>query len=175
MLKGALAIDEKNFIKELESSLYRKLKRMKKIEQGRGEMPTEDIAANIETGLKSGLYSYFRFLYNNSGSLLLDMDFGAALFYFIREYCYSSMFRYNRKGDFNVPYGGISYNGKYLSRKTEANFMLLIKNTAFIYELYKDFNITSFNKKYVVSFQNRNDRHTEHLLITNYNVFSPQL
>ena len=36
-------------------------------------------------------------------------------------------------------------------------------------ELYKDnFNITSFDKKYMVSFMNRNDRKAEHLIITNY-------
>ena len=45
----------------------------------------------------------------------------------------------------------------------------IIKNTDFIYELYKDnFNITSFDKKYMVSFMNRNDRKAEHLIITNY-------
>ena len=47
--------------------------------------------------------------------------------------------------------------------------LLIIKNTDFIYELYKDnFNITSFDKKYMVSFMNRNDRKAEHLIITNY-------
>lgn len=36
----------------------------------------------------------------------------AALFYFLREYCYSSMFRYNQRCEFNVPYGGMSYSSK---------------------------------------------------------------
>lgn len=40
-------------------------------------------------------------------------------FYFIREYCYSSMFRYNSNGEFNVPYGGISYNRKNFQRKID--------------------------------------------------------
>ena len=55
-------------------------------------------------------------------------------------------------------------------KKTKAKFMLVIKNTKFIYDLYKNngFNIKSFDKKYLVSFMNRNDKESEHLLITNY-------
>lgn len=54
--------------------------------------------------------------------------------------------------------------------KTEANFMLIIKATPYIYDLYKDkgFSIYSFDKKYMVNFQNRNDRNVKHLVITNY-------
>jgi DNA adenine methylase len=50
--------------------------------------------------------------------------------------------------------------------------MMVIKNTDFIYELYnkKGINISSFNKKYLVSFQNRNDKKAEHLIITNYEL-----
>ena len=57
-------------------------------------------------------------------------------------------------------------------KNTKAKFMLIIKNTGYIYELYKDngFNIMSFDKKYLVSFMNRNDKKSEHLLITNYNM-----
>ena len=54
-------------------------------------------------------------------------------------------------------------------KRPPAKILLIIKNTDFIYELYKDnFNITSFDKKYMVSFMNRNDRKAEHLIITNY-------
>lgn len=54
-------------------------------------------------------------------------------------------------------------------KRTPAKILLIIKNTDFIYELYKDnFNITSFDKKYMVSFMNRNDCKAEHLIITNY-------
>lgn len=163
----------------------------------------------------------------------------AAVFFFIREYCYSSMFRYNASGEFNVPYGGISYNRKDFQRKidymlsddvqqkltnamienndfeafmeglhlirddfifldppydsdfstyaqnifgreeqirlceclrrTPAKILLVIKNTDFIRELYQnDFHITSFSKKYLVSFMNRNEKDATHLIITNY-------
>ena len=54
--------------------------------------------------------------------------------------------------------------------KTEANVMILIKNTEFIYNLYKSkgFFIKSFDKKYLVSFQNRNNKNANHLIITNF-------
>lgn len=238
ILNTRFIIDDKRILMELENSLYKKLKRMKKIEQEKGELSIQDVKLNIETGFKSGLYTHFRFLYNHSEELALDKNFKCAIFYFIREYCYSSMFRYNKNGGFNVPYGGISYNRKYLTKKieyiagkemadkfsntevfsmdfekffahnipeegdfifldppydssfstyannefvnsdhrrladfcktTKANFMLIIKNTDFIYELYQDFHIKTFDKKYMVSFQNRNDKDAEHLLITNY-------
>ena len=36
---------------------------------------------------------------------------------FIDNYAYSGMFRYNKSGSFNVPYGGIGYNRIKLSKK----------------------------------------------------------
>jgi DNA adenine methylase len=50
--------------------------------------------------------------------------------------------------------------------------MMIIKNTEFIYSLYdkKDIYITSFDKKYLVSFQNRNNKDAKHLIITNYKI-----
>ena len=50
------------------------------------------------------------------------------------------------------------------------NYVLVIKNTQFVLDLYANhgYKIFSFNKKYLVSFQDRNDKNAEHLLITNY-------
>lgn len=55
--------------------------------------------------------------------------------------------------------------------KCKAKWMLIIKNTDFIYDLYSNhsgIHIKSFDKEYVVSFMNRNDKKVTHLLITNY-------
>ena len=48
--------------------------------------------------------------------------------------------------------------------------MLVIKNTDFIFELYNkpNINISDFDKQYLVSFKNRNDKTAKHLLIKNY-------
>lgn len=233
--------DEYNhiFMKELKKNLTSKIKRSEKLEKENGEIPDSDRLDNMEAALKSAYYMFIRYLQNHSSELSKGRQ--AAVFFFVREYCYSSMFRYNRKGEFNVPYGGISYNRKdfqkkvdYLLsdeinqklqgadiqcedfetfinglnltsddfifldppydsdfstyaqnefgraeqirlceclKKTPAKILLIIKNTDFIYDLYKDdFNITSFDKKYMVSFMNRNDRKAEHLVITNYTL-----
>ena len=58
---------------------------------------------------------------------------------------------------------------KYLLHN-RAQFMLVIKNTEFIKGLYSDkgLRIETFDKRYLVSFQNRNDHNAEHLMIMNY-------
>jgi len=240
ILSNDFNIELDNFLLEIRKNLESKIQRMHKIERVKVKLCKSDVLANIECALKSGFYMHFRYLYNESIRLDIPVEFQTAIFYFIREYCYASMFRYNKAGKFNVPYGGISYNRKefdkkikylkseklykYLSnteifcddfevffnkvnpgksdfifldppydtefstyarneftredqlrlchylKKTKANFMLIIKNTDFIYNIYneKNFNISSFNKKYIVSFQNRNDKNAQHLIIKNY-------
>ncbi|WP_064590253.1 DNA adenine methylase [Streptobacillus moniliformis] len=234
-LTNAKIDDLDNLKNKLYISLNRKLKLIDRLDKRNIEKI--DIFKNIKTGITSGLYVYYRELYNN---LKYDSkkELKAALFYYIRDFCYSSMFRYNSFGEFNVPYGGISYDNKNLDSKieflknenvvsklkkskitnedfeiffrknkpkkedfifldppydtefstydnnpfgledhirlrdfcknTEANFMLIIKETDFILELYKNFNIKKFKKNYTVSFKDRNKKDVNHLLITNY-------
>lgn len=53
--------------------------------------------------------------------------------------------------------------------KTKAKIMLVIKNTPYIFDLYKNcFNIIEFDKLYSVNIKNRNSRQVKHLMITNY-------
>lgn len=230
------------FIAEIKKNLISKLKRMYKIEQLKNEMSDEDILNNIETALKSAYYMYFRYLYNHKKDLNLNDELYCAIFYFVRDYCYASMFRYSAQGEFNVPYGGMSYNKKNFQKKieylssnelknylantqiyeldfesffdkvkltendfifldppydsefstyaqndfdkkdqirlanylktTKGKFMLVIKDTQFIKELYSNcgFYIKTFEKKYLVSFMNRNAKEVSHLLITNYDT-----
>lgn len=228
-------------IQEMRTNLFRKMTRMKELEQIKHALPENDIADNIKTAIKSALYMYYRYLYNKCKSSEENKALRTALFLFIRNYCYSGMFRYNDKGEFNVPYGGIAYNAKQMSKKLryyqsaalsnllkktsientdfesalqkwlpseedfvfldppydsefstyaqneftradherlarymtsecKAKWMLIIKNTDFIFNLYNKpgIRIRTFDKEYLVSFMNRNDRHAVHLLITNY-------
>ena len=55
-------------------------------------------------------------------------------------------------------------------KSIKANWMLVIKKTDFIFELYKDFYVYEYDKNYNVSFKNRNDKEVRHLLITNYKL-----
>jgi DNA adenine methylase len=233
--------DTSNFLTELETNLFRKIKRMKEIENRRGKLPDSDILNNIETALKSAFYMHFRYIYNHIDGFTIDDSAKSAIFFFIRNFAYGGMFRYNSLGKFNAPYGGMQYNKKnlqkkidylkstsllhilkmtikesldfedflinhkplkndfvfldppydtefstytknefgetdqkrlseYLVKKCKSHWMLIIKNTKFIQELYfdKGFNIKAFEKTYLVSFMNRNNKNAEHLLITNY-------
>lgn len=237
-----------NFVIELCKSIRNKMIRMKKIEHKKHELCAEDIIANIECSFKSAFYTHFRFLINHAETLQLSKAFATAIYFFMRQTCYSSMFRYNKSGQFNVPYGGISYNrqsltskikyfkdakliehlqqtqignldfydfmrlhvpqkddfifldppydtefstyaknefnqddqlrlANYLIEECKANFMLVIKNTDYIASLYpvgkktangRAIYVSMFDKKYFVSFQDRNDKRAQHLLITNY-------
>lgn len=237
-----------NFVNELIKSFKNKIVRMMEIEKEKGDLSKEDFLLNIECAFKSAFYMHFRYLYNNAKTLNISTPFYIAIYFYIREFCYSSMFRYNCNGHFNVPYGGISYNKKsllkkleyfsnsdllkqlknttlscddfecflnankpqindfmfldppydtefstyaknpfdkndqerladYLKNECDCYFMLIIKNTDFILSLYPDgqtikngrkIKIQRFDKKYFVSFQNRNNKDAEHLIITNY-------
>ena len=97
-----------------------KLTRMKKLENSKGLLSDGDILKNVEGAVKAAFYTYCREMMNERRARGGRDAFDAALYLFIRETCYSSMFRYNAKGGFNVPYGGISYNRKMLAPRIAA-------------------------------------------------------
>ena len=234
------------FLSDLSADCVKKFVRMKELNFTKKVISDEDINANILGIFKAAFYMYMRSLYSHMG--YYTNGFKAMLYLFIRDFCYSSMFRFNADGEFNVPYGGISYNNKnydkifekyrseqilshtrnttfgcmdyklflqrykpkfgdfmfvdppydssfstydqnefaaneqreladYLLNECECNFMLDIKATDFICGLYKDgtmcangspLHVVMFDKKYSVSFMNRNNKEVEHLLIMNY-------
>src|SRR5207245_453885 len=80
-------------------------------------LPEGDIVDNLESALKSAFYMHLRHLYNKIGEYAISPSLAAAIFFFVRENAYASMFRYDSRGEFNVPYGGISYNRKNLAQK----------------------------------------------------------
>src|SRR5579859_5185838 len=226
---------------QIERNLLSKTRRMRAIGQRKGALPSTDVTANLEAALKSAYYMHVRHLLNSAALLAVPAGVAAALFYFVRENAYASMFRYNRRGALNVPYCGISYNRKglarkvahlrslevrdllgsatltsldfaeflrahppapedflfldppydsefstyarhefgpadherlaaYLLRECPARFLLVIKNTPLIRRLYGNagLRISMAGKRYLVSFQDRNNREAEHLFIRNY-------
>lgn len=107
------------FDRALRKSLRNKLKRMRKLELKKGLLSDSDVLDNIEAAIKAAFYYYLRHLYNHSARLGLSDAQHAAIFFFIRENAYAAMFRFNKQGHFNIPYGGISYNRKNLRAKVE--------------------------------------------------------
>ncbi len=115
--------DIEAFQRELDKALWDKLVRTEKNHR-KNPFPPEDLVENLVTGLASGYYLYFRRVFNDwqLGRIHLSPGQRMANFFFIRENCYGSMFRYNKYGEFNIPYGGMSYNRKDFSGKAAALF-----------------------------------------------------
>lgn len=142
LLDNDINVGNNNFLHELDRMLINKFRRMKKIEMNliekeKSETKTEsntetktensyklleedDIEENISSAFKSALYYHFRYIYNNKDEFNITNEFYTAIYFFIREYCFSSMFRYNKDGNFNVPFGGLSYAKKSISEKIKS-------------------------------------------------------
>ena len=101
------------FVVRLHADIPKKLARIRKLEQKhQRELPTDEFVANLEGSVRSTFYMAIRSRYNKSrlaGKFDAKRD---ADFFFLREFSYASMFRFNSRNEFNVPYGGISYNRK---------------------------------------------------------------
>ncbi len=140
-----LILDKNSFISEIIENVSDKIFRTIKNNE-KSPFSEKDLKNNLITGFTSGYYMYFRKIYNDINLGRIDapsIQYKVANFYFIREYCYGSMFRYNKHGEFNVPYGGMSYNKKDFKSKVENMFNSdvkeLFKNTE-IYNLdFSDF------------------------------------
>ncbi len=128
-LDHSLILDIKLYTYFINKMVTDKFIRTKK-NQEKKPFSEEDLKENLKTGFTSGYYMYFRDIYNKlaSKTIIMDTPYKIANFYFIREYCYGSMFRYNSKGEFNIPYGGITYNNKNFSAKINNLFNSNIDN-----------------------------------------------
>lgn len=117
-----LMLNENEFISQLNKNVADKIVRTVKNNK-KAPFSAKDLKSNLITGFTSGYYMYFRKIFNDINLNKIDvpsLQYKVANFYFMREYCYGSMFRYNKQGEFNIPYGGMSYNKK--------NFMTKIEN-----------------------------------------------
>lgn len=118
-------LDPEKFVNVLSDSIADKFRRIRSISEKEGRIFTkEELEIHFETGLRSGIYLYLRKIMNdvNRGSIHIPNSKAIANWYFVREFCYASMFRFNSKGEFNIPYGGIAYNRKNFRSKIQQLF-----------------------------------------------------
>ena len=102
----------------VERELLAKLDRMRRVERTLGRaLSHADLLENIEGSLRSSFYRSIRSRYNGARLAAAFDAFRYADFFFLREFAYAAMFRFNAAGEFNVPYGGVTYNRKTLSSK----------------------------------------------------------
>lgn len=228
-----------SFVDEIIKGLTSKIKRFRN--KNINENDNEVTPNCIKTSVCQSFYFVIRNMYNEW--LLGRTDEYSKIeksvqWFFIREYCFGSMFRFGKDGRFNIPYGGLSYNtkcirckikefeneelqrifkkvrifsedfDKFMKRKFNPNdfifldppydstfseydnnsftredhirlkkrleqinckWMLVIRETEFISELYKDYSQIKFNKTYAYQARGKyDDKQSIHLIIKNY-------
>lgn len=122
----------------LSKGLIDKLHRIIGLEIKNGIFSDQDFYDQIVAVSKGAYYYYLRDKFAPQ-----NKEEEVSQFFFIREYCFGSMFRFNSDGNFNIPYGGASYNDKSFHKKINNAFsspvINLLKNTE-IYNLdFKEF------------------------------------
>jgi DNA adenine methylase len=104
------------------AELRGKFGRIRRLEARRGTLSKADLLANVEGAVRASLFMAVRARYNAARLAGRWDATRAADFLFLREFAYAAMFRFNRRDEFNVPYGGISYNRKSLADKARLLF-----------------------------------------------------
>lgn len=127
VLKSSLVFNQEDFVinialfkKMFLASIADKARRIRNIcKKESRKFNTAELESHFETGIRSGVYLFFRKLLNQQykQTVVLQPAKAAANWYFVREFCYGSMFRFNNKGEFNIPYGGIAYNKRKFRHK----------------------------------------------------------
>jgi DNA adenine methylase len=111
------------FRTRLAKDLPTKFRRMRKIQIAlRRKLGDADLLDNVEGAVRAAFYMSIRARYNRSRLSGTWTENRLADFFFLREFTYAAMFRFNSRGEFNVPYGGVSYNRKSLADKLEILF-----------------------------------------------------
>lgn len=103
-----LPSNKKKMQKFLKESILRKQKSLLKISYQSEINNWQENALGV---LGSTIYTYLRDIYNHT-SIEINSELKTAIYLYLREYSYSSMFRYNSEGFFNVPFGGNTYAKK---------------------------------------------------------------
>ena len=107
----------------VELELLAKLERMRAVERTLGRaLSRPDLLANVEGSLRSSFYMSIRGRYNAARLAAAYDACRTGDFFFLREFAYAAMFRFNARGEFNVPYGGVTYNRKSLADKAALLF-----------------------------------------------------
>lgn len=110
---GLLPLFAARFATLLAASLADKARRLARLESKHDvRFEGADVAPHEETAVRAAYYTLVRERERSTAGAA-----GTADFLFVRDYCYGSMFRTNSKGEFNIPYGGRSYNAKPFLRR----------------------------------------------------------
>jgi DNA adenine methylase len=111
------------YASRLERDLPAKFRRMRRVQAQVGFLlSAPDLLANIEGAVRAAFYMAVRRRYNEARLADRWDAWRSTDFLFLREFAYAAMFRFNARAEFNVPYGGVSYNRKSLTDKVRLMF-----------------------------------------------------
>ena len=123
VMQAAGAGLDDTFAARLSRDVPSKFERMRRIQTTVGRTLSDtDLLANVEGAIRSAFYMSIRARYNRARLSGVRNDIRLADFFFLREFAYAAMFRFNSSGEFNVPYGGLTYNRKSFADKVEILF-----------------------------------------------------
>ena len=110
-LQGNLNYNFDFFVASIKRMMARRMNAMI-IQSNTLEKAVINLQDVFECIFKSAFYMHLRDIYNKRNNLqkIFNQAQISAIYLYIRDNCYSAMHRTNPKGEFNVPYGGISYN-----------------------------------------------------------------
>lgn len=110
-LQGNLNYNFDFFVASIKRMMARRMNAMI-IQSNTLEKAVINLQDVFECIFKSAFYMHLREIYNKRNNLqeIFNQAQISAIYLYIRDNCYSAMHRTNPKGEFNVPYGGISYN-----------------------------------------------------------------
>lgn len=99
-------------IREIENYLMTKFNKQIKNK----DISAEWLYKHIEAAIAGGVYKNLCAIYNNKEIEEQNPSLHAAVMVYIRQFCFSGMFKYDKKGNFNSNFGGIGYLNKRLQR-----------------------------------------------------------
>jgi DNA adenine methylase len=93
---------------DVAASVEDKARRLVNLERKHGvKFAADALPEHCETAVRAAFYTRVRAEERSASGAR-----ATACFLFVRDFCYGSMFRSNADGEFNIPYGGRSYNAK---------------------------------------------------------------
>lgn len=113
-----------------------------------GKIPVPTYAM---TGMFAVIYYIVRkaFNWNREGKdAHPDPVVRVAMWYILRELSHGGMMRYSKSGDFNIPYGGLSYNRKDIMRKAS--------NIQFVWDFFEKKNTQFMNGDFMTCLEDSN-------------------
>lgn len=152
VLNSEKIVNNDIYLKFLKRELAAKDKIIARINKEKQEaneilLTAEEEAIQKKTGVFAALYYMYRELYNQKNKDK-SFDVNHITYWFVmREIAYSGMFRFSSSGNFNVPYGGISYNNKNFINKL--NEILVLRDKDFYQNTeFNNLDFEDFFKKY---------------------------